>query len=91
MMSYASIDRIEDRYVVCEVELIELEESKKIDFCDKETQMMEISLYEANSCVGEVVSGDILVVAHDGEKVTQIYYKDYDEKKRRIEYLSQLQ
>lgn len=87
MISYASIDRIEGKFAVCEVELLPYEESRPEDFATKDTMMMDIPLQEIPRDVGEVNEGDILLVKHDGENVTFIYYKDYKEKARRLEVL----
>lgn len=85
MRSYASIDRIEGKYAVCEVELLPVEESKPEDFAIKDCEMMDVSLQDILVCVGEAKEGDILVVEHDGENVTLIYNKDEAEKTRRRE------
>lgn len=90
MKSYASIDRIEGSYMVCEVELIELEESFNVDYSDRETEMMDIPLEKVLSQLGEVTNGDILVVIHNGQSITEVCGKDYDEKQRRIDYLKDL-
>lgn len=44
MKSYATIDRIEGNFAVCEVELIPIEESKPEDFATKDCEMMDVSL-----------------------------------------------
>lgn len=87
MKSYATIDRIEENIAVCEVELLETEQSKTTDFFDKETKMMDVLLEKIHEVTENVEEGDILVVEHDGENVIYIYYKDYSEKQRRIEIL----
>lgn len=87
MKSYAAIDRIEENIAVCEVELLETEQSKTTDFFDKETKMMDVLLEKIHEVTENVEEGDILVVEHDGENVIYIYYKDYSEKQRRIEIL----
>lgn len=87
MKSYASIDRLEGLYVICEVELIEIQDSKNIDYCDRKTQMMDFLLDDVLNYVGYVMQGDILVVEHDGNGILQIYGKDYAEKQRRIKYI----
>ena len=87
MKSYASIDSIEGKYAVCEVELLPVEESKPEDFAIKDCEMMDVSLQDILVFVGEAKEGDILVVEHDGENVTLIYSKDDEEKARRHEIL----
>ena len=73
MKSYASIDRIEGQFAVCEVELIPIEESKPEDFVIKECEMMDVSLRKIPFFIRKVKEGDILVVEHDGQNVTYVY------------------
>ena len=86
MKSYASVDRLEGDFLVCEVELIEVEESNPTDF-DKPTEMIDILLEYANAKLGMVLEGDIIVVEHEAGIVTEILSKDEAEKQRRIEVL----
>lgn len=90
MTSFASIDRIEREIVVIEVELLPFEESHANDFDDKETVMMDVALQQIPSDFGEVNEGDILVVEHDGQSVSLVYYKDDEEKARRVELLKRM-
>lgn len=90
MKSYASIDRIEGKFAVCEVELIPVEESKPEDFATKETEMFDVPLQKIPTSIGEVQEGDILVVEHDFEDVYFVYYKDEEEKARRLEILKSI-
>jgi len=91
MKSYASIDRIEETFAVCEVEMIEIENSKAEDYCEKETEMINIILEKITARVGNIKEGDILVVEHNGEEITEVYCKDEEEKQRRIAVLKELQ
>lgn len=91
MKSYASIDRIEETFAVCEVEMIEIENSKPEDYSEKETEMINIILEKITARVGNIKEGDILVVEHDREEIKEIYYKDEEEKQRRIAVLKELQ
>lgn len=84
MTSYASIDRIEGKRVICEVELVPFEESKPEDFITKACEMLDVPLQEIPEDIGEVKEGDILLVKHDGKKIITIYYKDEEEKERRF-------
>jgi len=86
MKSYASVDRLEGNFLVCEVELIEVEESNPTDF-DKPTEMIDIPVEQANAKIGMVREGDIIVVELEEGNVTEILCKDEDEKQRRIEVL----
>ena len=90
MTSFASIDRIEGKNAVVEVELLPFEESRSSDFADKDTVMMNITLQQIPNDFGEVNEGDILVVEHDGENVSMVYYKDEEERTRRIELLRRM-
>ena len=90
MKSYASVDRIEGKYLVCEVELLTVEESKPENFATKDCEMMDISLQDIHANIGEVYEGDILVVEHDSESVTCVYCKDEEEKARRLEVLKSI-
>jgi len=90
MRSYASIDRIEGKYAVCEVELLPVEESKPEDFAIKDCEMMDVSLCKIPFYIRKVKEGDILVVEHNCENVTRIYRKDEKEKARRLEILKSI-
>lgn len=90
MKSYASIDRIEGKFAVCEIEMIEIENSKPEDYLEKETKMMNVLLGKITAKVDNVKEGDILVVEHDGKEVTEVYCKDEQEKQRRIAILKRI-
>ena len=90
MKSYASVDRIEGDFVVCEVELLPFNLSNPWDFSSKETSMMDISLSQISDAIGDVEEGNILVVEHDNEIVTAVYFKDIEEQHRRAEILRQI-
>lgn len=90
MKSYASVDRIEGDFVVCEVELLPFNLSNPWDFSSKETSMMDISLSQISEAIGDVEEGNILVVEHDNEIVTAVYFKDIEEQHRRAEILRQI-
>lgn len=87
MTSYASIDRIEGNWAICEVELLPFDESRPEDFAIKDTAMIDVLLDQFSDNVEE---GDIFVVEHDGENVTLIYYKDEKERFRRLELLKKI-
>ena len=90
MTSFASIDRIEGEILVLEVEMLPFEESKPEDFASKDTVMLDITRQQIPTDVGEVNEGDILVIEHNGETVSFIYYKDEEERARRIELLREM-
>ena len=87
MKSYVSIDRIEGKYAVCEVELLTVKESKPEDFATKETAMMDVPLKKFPKLFGKVREGDIFIVEHDGKNVSFVYFKSEKEKHRRLEVL----
>ena len=82
MKSYASVDRIEGKYLVCEVELISVEDRNREEYIPYDTTSMDIPLQEIPTSMGNVKDGDILIIEHDGENITFIYGKDDDEKNR---------
>ena len=85
MISYAAVDRIEeDTYVVCEVELIELEKSHLINNIDKKIKMMDVLMVDILDNIESVKENDVLVVEHNGENIIQVLYKDDEEKQRRL-------
>lgn len=90
MTSYASVDRIEGGLVVIEVEMLPIEESNPEDFDTKATLFVDLELHRIPAAVGEVNEGDILVVEHIGDIITNVYYKDEEEKARRLDLLSKL-
>lgn len=90
MKSYASVQGVEGKFAVCEVELISVEESKPEDFSTKDCEMMDFSLKELSADIGEVMAGDILVVEHDGKNVIWVYSKDNEEKNRRLLVLNSI-
>lgn len=90
MKSYASVDRIEENFVVCEVEKIEMESSRTADYSQKETTMMSVLLETVEKNLGDIQEGDIIVIEHDGNNITEVYHKDEEEKQRRISILKQI-
>lgn len=84
MKSYAVIDRIERNFAVCEVELIETQESNSEDYFNHETIMIDIPMILIKENVSEVMETDILIVEHDGDFVIYVYEKSEQEKQRRI-------
>lgn len=87
MKSYASIDRIEGKFAVCEVELISAKKRSSEEYVPYDTEFMDVSLESIPISLGKVKDGDILVVEHDGKNIISIYYKDEIEKARRLELL----
>lgn len=90
MKSFASIDRIEGDYAVCEVELLEMIYSIPEYSIYKKTEMIDVPTRDIQSEVGTVREGDILVVEHDGMNVSIIYGRDEEEKARREEIVERI-
>lgn len=87
MKSYASIDRIEGAYAVCEVELVDIMTSKMLPAKDKDTNMVDFSVQAIIDCIGNIKEGDILVVEQEDGRILVIYSKDEAEKQRRVDLL----
>lgn len=90
MRSYASVDRIEGKFAVCEVELISLKARNAEEYVPYDTEFMDLSLETIPVSLGEVKDGDILVVEHDGQNIISFCYKDEMEKARRLELLREM-
>ena len=90
MKSYAAIDRIEEKFAVCEVELVPVEESPNLSVSEKETEMIDVQLNRVTQLCGDVEEGDIIVVEHDRTNVIDVYGKDELEKQRRIKLLEEI-
>lgn len=86
MISYASVDRIENNFAICEIENIPKEKSLITDF-NKRTFFYDIPLTLITFNIQE---GDILIIKHSRRKVEKILSKDNDEKERRIEFIQKL-
>ena len=101
MKSYAAVDRIEGDFVVCELEMIGIEESKPEDCRTKETVMVDIpvdafsffvdnELGEKTEIIEKILEGSIFVVEHENGEIRSVCGEDEAEKNRRIEYLQKL-
>lgn len=91
MKSYATIGKIQQDLVECEVEMIKLEDSKQCGFY-KETKRIKVDIRDNMFTkiwfiLGKLEEGDIVVVEHNGYEVIKIYYKDNAERKRRNKVL----
>lgn len=91
MKSYASVDRIEGAFAVCEVEQVDTEDSKMLDVLQKATIMADIPMLKIRVCLGnDVEEGDIIIVEHEDGYVINVYDKDDEEKQRRIEIIKEM-
>ena len=83
MKIYIIIDRIEGKFAVCELEFISVEQSREVDYWERDTEM----IYVPTSMLEDPNEGDVFVVEHERETLYRIYGKDNEEKQRRIEAL----
>lgn len=90
MKSYASVDRIEGKYTVLEVELLDIDTSKITSSKDKDTIIIEILTNDIISSIGEINVGDIIIVENQDSNIIMFYGKDNNEKQRRIEILNSI-
>ena len=44
MKSYMTIDRIEGKFAICELEFISTEHSAEVDYWERDTEMIDIEL-----------------------------------------------
>ena len=88
MRSYASVDRIEGKIAVLEVEMITVLESEVTPIGEAETTMIDVEIDKLiEDLEEEVHEGDIIVVEHNGVRVSFTCYLDREEKEARAEYL----
>jgi len=86
MKSYAAVDSIEGSYVRCELEMLDINESRNIAFYDKEEYLMvNIPLDKVCQAVDNVTEQDILIVEHEAGVVISVYGRDDAELQRRME------
>jgi len=90
MTSYASVERIEGKYVECELELIPINKSKPENFSSKKTREITILLGKVKSVVEKISEGDILVVKHFCGECISVCKKDDAEKRRRIDVFNRI-
>ena len=89
MVSYASLERFEGDYAVCEVEQISIFDSFIEDF-SKECYMADVPVsmfYERNISANV---GNVYSVEHDGSNVIDIIRLEEAETNRRIEWLKSI-
>lgn len=86
MKSYAAVDSIEGSYVRCELEMLDINESRNIAFYDKEEYLMvNIPLDKVCQAVDNVTEQDILIVEHEAGVVISVCGRDDAELQRRME------
>lgn len=89
IVSYASLERVEGDYAVCEVEQLSVLDSQIGDF-NKQCYMVNIPIEMfVNSGVSMLV-GKVYSVVHDGPEVFKIIRIEKEETKRRKEWLKSL-
>lgn len=90
MKSYGTVDRKEGEFIVCEVELLEAQNSNSEDFFEHETVMIDVPTKTIETVTGVIKEDEVILVEHDGETVSLVYGKDDSEKQRRIEVIAKL-
>ena len=85
-VSYASLERIENDYAVCEVEQISFLESAVGDFT-KECYMDNVPLTMFDETGTQPLEGHVYSVEHDGEHVVKIVRYEENETQRRIDWI----
>lgn len=90
MTSFASRCQEENGIVTLDVEVVDTCMSACLDFFDRESTTMYISLEELTKAVGETVEGDVLIVEHNDTSILSICGKDESEKQRRVKFLQSL-
>lgn len=85
MRSYVAIDRIEGKYAVCEVELVDVDTSKIVEAKDKPTKRVYFLVESITNCIGTCKENDILIVEQECGTILVIYKKDDEEKQRRLQ------
>lgn len=86
MKSYMTIDRIEGKYAICELELLDVEQSRETNYWDRETEMVDVP----TAMLDEPKEGDVFIVEHEQETLYRVYGKDEEEKQRRINALKEI-
>ena len=88
-ISYASLERVEGDYAVCEVEQLSIFYSKVGNF-DKECFMANIPLEKFIDSGVSILVGNVYSVEHDGKQVFRVVRLEKEETKRRQEWLKSL-
>lgn len=90
MLSYASIDRIEGNYVVCEVEQVPYTDARIDDFVCISCFMTDVpkGMFEFKGL--PIREGNIYRVLHNGETIDEVVCIDEAEKNRRLKVLNNL-
>ncbi|MBR3720854.1 MAG: hypothetical protein IKN09_03855 [Clostridia bacterium] len=89
MLSYASLERIENGFAVCEVEQVSVFDSTVGDF-SKECYMADIPLALFEESYVQPVEGHVYSVEHDGKNVTKVVRYEESETQRRINWLQSI-
>ncbi len=89
MISYASLERFEGNYAVCEVEQLSIFDSIIGDF-SKECYMADVPTELFDEKGISMIIGNVYSVEHDGSKVIQIIRLEEAETQRRVEWLQAL-
>ena len=85
MKSYASIGGFNGKYVKLEVEMMDVEDSNTTECGERESKMIDVDFEKFPWGEDDFDEGDIVVVEHDGEIVSEVYGKDEEERQRRMD------
>jgi hypothetical protein len=90
MLSYATIDRIEGDYAVCEVEQVPCTDARVDDYICISCFFTDVpkTLFTFKGL--PIKEGNVYAVLHNGETVEEVKNIDEAEKKRRINVLANL-
>ena len=90
MISFMSIDRMEENVAICEVENVPIEVSKSIKSFSVDSFMADVDFdLFLNRCL-PIYEGNIYSVIHSEKKVIEVIKLEEEEKQRRIEILRSL-
>ena len=86
MKSYMTIDRIEGKFAICELEFISVDQSREVEYWDRDMEMIDVPI----NMLEEPKEGDVFVVEHEKETLYRVYGKDNEEKQRKLQALKSI-
>ena len=89
-ISYMTIDRVEEHWVVCEVENTPMDVNRPSDFYCSNCFMDEVDIEMfRNKCL-PIFQGNVYSVAHAGGKIIEIISLEEAERQRRVAMLQNM-
>ena len=70
MKSYMTIDRIEGKFAICELEFISTEQSAEVDYWERDTEMIDVP----TAMLKDPEQGDVFMVEHEKETLYLLFY-----------------